>query len=102
VHPSIEAALPEITALCEGLRVRRLDLFGSAADGRFDPQSSDVDVIVDFGQDSAVGAFDAYFALKEGMERILGLSVDVLVASSIRNPYFRKQVEHQRERLYAA
>jgi uncharacterized protein len=102
VHPSVELALPEIAALCERLGVVRLDLFGSATGTAFDPRSSDVDVLVEFGRSDAVGAFDAYFALKEGLERILDRPVDVVAASSIRNPYFLEQVRHQREQLYAA
>lgn len=102
MHPSVEAALPEIAALCQELAVVRLDLFGSAVSGSFDPRSSDVDVLVEFGENAAGSAFDSYFSLKEGLERILGRSVDVVVASSIRNPYFLEQVRHEREQLYAA
>jgi len=102
VHASVEAALPEIAALCEELGVLRLDLFGSATGRTFDPRSSDVDVLVEFGQQRPVGYFDSYFALKEGLERILGRPVDVVARSSIRNPYFLEQVQRQREQLYAA
>jgi predicted nucleotidyltransferase len=57
-------------------------------------------VLVDFG--AGVGPFDAYFSLEEGLERILGRPVDVVSASSIRNPCFLEQVRHERERLHAA
>ncbi|OLT23036.1 hypothetical protein BJF78_32485 [Pseudonocardia sp. CNS-139] len=101
MHPSIAAALPEIVALSERLGIARLDLFGSATGSAFDPRSSDVDVLVEF-RPGATGTFDAYFALKEGLEHILARPVDVVTASSIRNPYFRERVEHEREQLYAA
>jgi predicted nucleotidyltransferase len=100
VDQSVDAALPEIAALCERLGVVRLDLFGSATGSSFDPRSSDIDVLVEFG--SGVGPFDAYFSLKEGLERILDRPVDVVSASSIRNPYFLEQIRRERERLYAA
>jgi hypothetical protein len=45
--------------------------------------------------------FGTYFALKEGLEQILGRPVDVVTATSIRNPYFRDQVMRTRELLYA-
>jgi uncharacterized protein len=35
-------------ALCRRFHVRRLDVFGSAARGDFDPEHSDVDFIVEF------------------------------------------------------
>jgi uncharacterized protein len=102
VHPSVEAALPEIAALCERLGVRRLGLFGSATGPAFDPGSSDIDVLVEFGSDRNAGYFDSYFSLKEGLELILGRRVDVVARSAIRNPYFLEQVQQQREQLYAA
>jgi predicted nucleotidyltransferase len=34
--------------LCRKYRVRRLDVFGSAARGDFDEESSDVDLLVEF------------------------------------------------------
>jgi predicted nucleotidyltransferase len=40
--------------------------------------------------------------LKEGLESILGRHVDVVVESSIRNPYFRQRVMATKELLYAA
>lgn len=46
--------------------------------------------------------FGTYFGLKECLERILGLPVDVVSATSIRNPYFRDEVMRTRETLYAA
>jgi uncharacterized protein len=49
-----------------------------------------------------IEAFGTYFDLKEGLERILGYPVDVISATSIRNPYFRDRVMHTRETLYAA
>ena len=102
MHPSVEAALPEIAALCERLGVRRLDLFGSATGPAFDPGSSDIDVLVEFGSDRSASYFDSYFSLKEGLELILGRRVDVVARSAIRNPYFLEQVQRQREQLYAA
>ena len=38
----------EIAALCRRHQVQRLDLFGSAATGDFDPESSDLDFLVTF------------------------------------------------------
>jgi len=84
------------------LSVRRLDLFGSAVGTAFDVDSSDVDVLVDFAVGPGFDYFSTYFDLKEGLERILGRPVDLVSATSIRNPYFKQQVLDTRELLYAA
>lgn len=92
----------EIDKLCRTVGVRRLDLFGSAVDGRFDEETSDVDVLVEFDRAPGFDYFGSYFALKDGLERILGRPVDVVSMTSIRNPYFRAEVMRTRELLYAA
>jgi len=102
VHQLIEAKRQEIEDLCRALSVRRLDLFGSAVDDSFDVESSDIDVLVEFDSKTGFNHFDAYFSLKEGLERLLGRPVDVVSATSIRNPYFKQRVLDTRELLYAA
>lgn len=102
MHEVIEQKRADIEILCRGLRVRRLDLFGSAVGGSFDPGASDVDVLVEFDVQPGFDYFGTYFDLKEGLERILGCPVDVVSATSIRNPYFRDRVMRTRETLYAA
>ena len=101
VHPAVESKRDDIAALCVALGIRRLDVFGSAVDGRFDPQSSDVDVLVEFDT-GAPGALRAYWQLKEGLEQILGRPVDVVVTGGLRNPYVRREVLATRELLHAA
>lgn len=102
MHALIEAKRPDIDDLCRRLRVHRLDLFGSATGDSFDEDSSDVDVLVEFDAVPGLDLFDAFFSLKEGLERILGRPVDVVMASSIQNPYFRERVMRTKEQLYAA
>ena len=101
MHPVVESRRDEIAALCRRLGVRRLDVFGSATSSDFDVEHSDIDVVVDF--DPAVGGgIRTYFALKDGLEHILGRPVDVVSERTIRNPYFAAQVQATREHLYAA
>lgn len=102
VHEVVASKLAEIESLCRALGVRHLDVFGSAVGDSFDVATSDVDILVDFESGDDFDHFGTYFALKEGLERILGRPVDLVVDSSIRNPYFRQQVMDSKETLYAA
>jgi len=87
-----------IRRACKELGVERLDIFGSATRPDFGP-TSDIDVVARF--DRRPGKmFGRYFDLKEGLERILGRPVDVVVEDSIRNPYFREAVERSRVKVY--
>ncbi len=92
----------EIEALCSLCGVRRLDLFGSAATGRFDPASSDVDFLVEFGPLAPGERAEAFFSLLEGLERLLDRRVDLVVDTAIRNRHFREAVHETRQVVYAA
>jgi len=45
---------------CHRLNVRRLEVFGSAADGTFDPEKSGIDFLVEFGEHEHLDLFDQY------------------------------------------
>jgi uncharacterized protein len=92
----------ELTALCRRFGVRRLELFGSVATAQDDPNRSDVDFLVEFEtlQDGTYA--DAYFGLLESLEALLQRPVDLVVASAITNPYFRKSVDDTKTLVYAA
>ena len=99
VHEVVESRRHQIQTLCRELSVRRLDVFGSAVNDSFDVDTSDVDVLVEF---EARPDFDHYFALKEGLEEIIGRPVDVVTMAGLANPYFRRRVMQTRKLIYAA
>ena len=102
MQPILKQHLPELREICRRFHVRRLDLFGSAARTDFDPQRSDIDVLVEFETGTPLKALDAYFGLKETLEELLRRPVDVVMAGAVTNPYLRAAIERTREPLYAA
>ncbi len=93
----------EIVALCRRYGVERLEVFGSAADGRFDPARSDFDFIVRLRRDAdpVQGSLGRRFVgLAESLEALLGRAVDLMPDKPIVNPYFRSAVEASRRVLY--
>ncbi len=93
--------LAAIRRACQKYGVTRLRIFGSATTERFDPQASDVDFLVDFAPDNP-NAFHDYFDLKSELEEITGRPVDLVDASTLRNPYFRASAIATAQDLYAA
>lgn len=89
-----------IQDLCRQFGVRRLDLFGSAASGEFDPETSDIDVVATFADTQVPGLADRYLGFAEALEALFGCPVDVITDCSIRNPYFRQAVDSTRQPLY--
>ncbi len=101
IPTALAAAAPDaLPALCRRFCVRRLDLFGSAADGRFDPARSDLDFLVVFEALPNSAYADAYFGLREGLAELFGREVDLITEPALENPYLRRQVEAQRRRLF--
>jgi len=93
VIPEIEKHRTELEEMCRRYRVARLDLFGSAAVGRYVAGESDLDFLVEFQDPQLPGYADRYFGLLESLERLFGAPVDLVVASAVRNPFFRQAVE---------
>ncbi len=98
----IEERQETIESLCRRFRVRRLELFGSAAVGGFNPRSSDLDFLVEFDELRAHEYADAYFGLLEELQRIFQRDVDLVVARSLKNPYLIESIQRSRTLLYAA
>lgn len=90
----------ELVELCQRYGVRRLELFGSAAQGRFDPEHSDIDFVVDFAEEHPLGAFEQYFGFKEALEQLFERSVDLVEEKAIRNPYFKRVIARDRTIIY--
>lgn len=103
MHPQVERHRAEIAALCRRYRVRRLDVFGSAARGNdFDPARSDADFLVEFEPDTDTTALEEFFGFKDALSQVLERPVDLVEAGVIRNPYVLASINRSRENVYAA
>ncbi|MGB3305840.1 MAG: nucleotidyltransferase domain-containing protein [Thermomicrobiales bacterium] len=95
----IESKKDDLAILCRRFAIRRLDVFGSAVKGTFDPQSSDLDFIVDLGAYERSVA-DRFLDFADALETLFGRPVDLITEDSIVNPYFRKAVNAARETVF--
>jgi predicted nucleotidyltransferase len=98
----IEQRRPDIETLCRHYGVKRLELFGSAAAGRFDASRSDIDFFYEFDAEEQIGLADRFFGLKKDLEKLLGATVDLVSAADATNPYFLQVANQNRTILYAA
>lgn len=98
----IDQKLGEVSALCRRYGVRKLELFGSAATGAFDPQTSDLDFLIEFDPKRKDSLFRRYFGLNEDLEALFGLKVDLVMVGTLKNPYFVDSVNKTRQTVYAA
>ena len=77
----------------QGLGVRRLGLFGSAARGEA-TEASDLDFLVELNRKT----FDAYMDVKELLERLFARRVDLVMAEAVK-PQLRSRI--LQETIYA-
>lgn len=102
MHPAIAQHRAGISAICQRYRIRRLDVFGSAARADdFDLERSDADFLVEFAPDIQPG-LDTFFGAKSALEALLGRGVDLVESGAVRNPYVLAGINHSREAIYAA
>ena len=98
--PLVTEKSEEIANLCRKHQVQRLDLFGSAAAGDFDSESSDLDFLVTFLPEANATYVGAYHRLYTDLCELFEQSVDLVIDTDFRNPYFRDAVEQSRTPIY--
>ena len=81
--------LEPLRDLCDRYGVDRLEVFGLAAKGLFDPASSDLDFIVRMANQREKGYARRFCSFADELEALFGRRVDFLTESMIHNPYFR-------------
>lgn len=97
----VEQKKTALAELCRQYRVERLYVFGSAVKGRFDACRSDLDFLVRFSNRQPTGEYaDRYLGFAEALEQLFERPVDLVTEESIRNPFFRREVESRRQLVF--
>jgi len=99
---SIEDKRDLLEGLCRQFSVSRLEVFGSAADGTFDPARSDLDFLVEFDRPPGTNAFHQFFDFRKALGKLFDREIDLVHAGSMRNHYFIESVNESRTLIYAA
>ena len=107
MHPAVTFDPEKLAAVCRKYHVRVVEAFGSAVRDDFDPDSSDVDLLVLFDREKrrawlAEHGGLASLRLHDEMEEVFGRPCDVVNIDAVENPYFLHQAMKHREPLYAA
>lgn len=95
----LELKIDDIVRLCRLHKVSKLFAFGSVLKESFNDES-DIDLIVDFDQVPIEDYADNYFDLKYALESLFNRPVDLLEEQAIRNPYFKRELEKERQLIY--
>lgn len=103
VHPEVARHIPEVIRLGHEFGVARLEIFGSAIAGGFDPARSDVDVLVAYPEGYDFGPWASrYQELQEQLAIVLGRKVDLVMDKPSRNRFFERERDRTRYLIYDA
>ena len=95
--------LDDLAAVCRRLGIDRLELVGSATgvgDRPFDPQRSDFDFLVVFGDPPpGVGRLNQYLDAIEAIENAFDRPAQMIDDREVKNPYLRRSLDRQRRPL---
>lgn len=100
--PLITNHSDQLAEICRRHHVKRLELFGSAAVGDFNPEKSDIDFLVEFDESDDMLLFQTRRDLNQALESLFDRPVDLVILSNVENPYFRSSVENTREPIFEA
>ncbi len=95
----IENNINNIQQICRRFHVKNLYLFGSAASSSFNDQS-DIDFLVTFDPVTLDDYSDNFFGLMYSLQETLKRKIDLVITSSLRNPYFIESVEESKVLIY--
>ncbi|MFZ5973187.1 MAG: nucleotidyltransferase family protein [Bacteroidota bacterium] len=87
-------------ALCRQHKVKFIYAFGSGITELFDPEKSDIDLLVDLNIEDPVEYGEHLLALWDTLEVFFQRKVDLVTEESLQNPYLRKSIEASKKLIY--
>lgn len=91
-----------LNQLCGELKVKNLELFGSAVDDKSFASDSDIDFLVEFMPMDPTKHSKAYFQLLEKLQDLFKMPIDLVEINAVKNPYFIESINKKKEKIYAA
>ena len=96
----IQNKIERLHLLYEKYKVKRAFLFGSAVNGDFNPERSDIDMLVDMDDLPPVERGEYLMKLWSELEDLFARKIDLLTQNSIRNPYLKSSIENSKYLIY--
>jgi predicted nucleotidyltransferase len=100
IHPSIVPLLPKVVYLLVKHKVKDAYLFGSVLTNKFD-LDSDVDFLINFEEGlNPILKGDLWWSLHDSLRDVLNREVDLISEKSLKNPYFIKDINRTKNKIY--
>lgn len=86
--------------LCRSHKVSKFYAFGSSITDHFDPNKSDIDIVIKVDIDDPLDRGDTLLSLWDKLEALFKRKVDLLTEDSIRNPYLKANINRTKKLIY--
>ena len=97
----IRSRYENFLTLCRNHKVKKLYAFGSSVSGQFNPEKSDIDLIVEIDENDPIEKGDILLHFFSELEKLFNRKVDLLTDQPIENPYLKTSVEKSKVLIYA-
>jgi len=96
----IEDRYADFVDLCRAHQVDKIYAFGSSVTNHFNPETSDIDVVVKVDIADPAERGEALLSLWDNLELFFNRKVDLLTDESIRNPYLKSSIDRTKKLIY--
>lgn len=100
ISNEIKRSVSTFGELCKSHKVSRLYAFGSSVTDSFDPELSDIDLVVEIEESNPLNRGELLLSLWDKLEVFFGRKVDLLTEGSIRNPFLKKNIDATKVLIY--
>ena len=90
----------EFADLCKNHHVKQIYAFGSSVSGDFDPEKSDIDLLVEIDEPDPIEKGEKILSLWDKLETFFKRKVDLLTNLSIRNKILRDSIDSTKVLIY--
>ncbi|HEY9116065.1 MAG TPA: nucleotidyltransferase domain-containing protein [Bacteroidales bacterium] len=90
----------DFSKLCQAHHVKYLYAFGSSTTEKFNPQKSDIDLLVEVDFSDPIERGEKLISFWDRLEIFFNRKVDLLTESSLRNPFLRKSIDSSKVLIY--
>lgn len=100
MQESIQGRVAEFLSLCKSHHVKHIYAFGSSVTENFNEESSDIDLLIEIDSDDPITRGENLMSIWDKLEDFFQKKVDLLTASSIKNPILRDNIDKTKILIY--
>jgi predicted nucleotidyltransferase len=102
LHPTFKAQLPLLARLFKEHKIKNAYVFGSVVGDKFTDES-DIDFLINFEEGlEPLEKGEIWWSLYDTLREVFNREVDLLIESSLKNPYFIEEINEKKQLIYAA